>query len=76
MKTRDRLIPPRSDLQLLEFREFADALGLGTPTVRRWISQRRVAAVRVGSRAIRIPATEVERIVSEGLIPVRPDRRG
>jgi len=54
---------------LLAVRAFADALGLGTPTVRRWIAERRIAHVRIGSRAIRVPTAELDRLVSEGMVP-------
>lgn len=59
--------------RLFTVHAFAEAASLGVPTVRRWIAQRRVASVRLGSRAIRVPEAELERIVNQGLVPARED---
>jgi excisionase family DNA binding protein len=44
----------------------AKRLGLKEPTIRLWISQGRIAHLKLG-RAIRVPAEEVERIIRESL---------
>jgi excisionase family DNA binding protein len=48
----------------------AKELGLAESTIRAWIAQRRKGHVRLG-RAIRIPASEIERIVQSGFMPAR-----
>jgi len=48
----------------------ADELALSPHTLRRWISTRRIAHVRLG-RAVRIEVDEINRLLGEGRIPVR-----
>lgn len=50
--------------------EAATDLNLSTSTIRAWLSQRRIGCIRLG-RAIRIPASEIERLVEAGLTPAR-----
>lgn len=59
--------------ELLRVEEFARGLNIKPATVRAWLLRRRISFVRVSSRAIRIPASEVDRILSEGMIPARKD---
>ena len=59
---------------LLRVEDFAARLNIKPSTARAWLLRRRIAKVRLGSRAVRIPASEVSRLISEGLIPAR-DRR-
>lgn len=61
--------------KLLRAGEFADRLGLRVSTVRAWILHRRIRVVRVGKRAIRIPASEVGKIIEAGTIPARGEGR-
>ena len=61
--------------QLLTISEVAARLALKPCTVRAWLLRRRLTKVRVGRRAIRIPASEIERIIIEGTIPAREERR-
>ena len=67
--------PPRirSDGKLLTSQQLADEIGLKVSTVRAWVLRRRINVVRVG-RAVRIPRTEVERLMKEGFTPARPNR--
>jgi len=58
---------------LLSVPEFASALNLTVACVRRWILEQRIATVKLG-RLIRIPSSEVERLISSGLRPARPAR--
>ena len=58
---------------LLSVPEFASALNLTVACVRRWILEQRIATVKLG-RLIRIPSSEVDRLVSSGLRPARPAR--
>ena len=60
-----------SQLQsLLKVPEFAGALKLTNACVRRWILERRVVSIKVG-RLVRIPVSEVDRIIAAGLRPAR-----
>lgn len=56
--------------RLLRVNEFAAEVNVTEAAVRRWLLLRRITAVKIG-RAVRIPATEVERLVAEGLRPAR-----
>jgi excisionase family DNA binding protein len=51
--------------------EAAARLGLSSHTIRAWIGQRRIAYIRLG-RAVRIPAGEVDRLLSENTVPAVP----
>ena len=46
----------------------AKALGLSAYTIRAWIRQRRIAHIRLG-RSVRIPVSEVQRLLRIGLTP-------
>jgi excisionase family DNA binding protein len=59
---------------LLTVAQFAEPLGITTACVRRWLLLRKILYVKVG-RCVRIPATELERLISEGTIPAREPRR-
>ena len=50
---------------LLTVPEFALALRIQPSCVRRWIGDRKIETVRIG-RLVRIPSTEVSRIIREG----------
>ncbi len=71
-----RLVVKAEPERLLLVPEVADWLALRVPTIRAWILHRRIRAVRVGKRAIRIPLSEVERVIAEGTIPARERRDG
>jgi excisionase family DNA binding protein len=58
---------------LLTIPEFAAALRIKPSCVRRWLAESKVTRVRVG-RLVRIPASEVERIVSLGTRQARDNR--
>ena len=45
--------------QYLTVKRTARQLDVGEPTIRRWIAEGKLAAVRVGSRAIRIQAESI-----------------
>ena len=58
--------------QLVTVQEAARQLGLSPYTLYAWIAQRRIVHTRLG-RAVRIPASEVRRLIREGT--VRIDRK-
>lgn len=50
----------------------AEDLGVDPRTVRRWIAEGRLNAVRFSARCIRIDASEVDRFVSEAARNIGP----
>lgn len=58
---------------LLRVNEFAALLDVTPACVRRWLLERKIASTRIG-RLVRIPASEIERLVESGLRPARPAR--
>ena len=60
--------------KLLRPEEFAERVGIKVSTARAWLLLRRISKVKVGRRAIRIPQSEVERIIREGFVPAREER--
>jgi len=61
--------------KLLTLEQAAERLGMKTVTLRMWASARKIARVKIG-RSVRVPASEVERIIERGLIPALPERAG
>jgi excisionase family DNA binding protein len=61
--------------KLLRVTEVAERLGLRVSTIRAWVLYRRIEAVRVGRRAIRIPSSAVQKIIEAGMIPAREPRQ-
>ena len=64
---------------LLSIKEVALRLGLREQTIRKWVALRSIEHIKVGQWTIRIPATEVDRIVESGRVtrctPPAPVRR-
>ena len=65
----------RNDSRPKTVHEAAEALGLSPHTIRAWVAQRRIAHIRLG-RAIRIPASEIIRILRDNTIPASPEADG
>ena len=63
----------KQEVTLLSVPQFADALGVTPACIRRWVLERKITTVKLG-RLIRVPASEVDRLVSSGLRPARPLR--
>jgi len=57
---------------LLTVDETARRLGFRPVTIRKWIAERRLQVVRVGARSVRIPESELTRLVDAGRVPARP----
>jgi excisionase family DNA binding protein len=62
-----------SGRELVTVSEAARSLGLAQVTLRAWIAQRRIGVVRLG-RAVRIPLTEIDRLIERSTVPARQDR--
>lgn len=58
---------------LLSVTEFASALNVTVACTRRWILERKITTVKLG-RLIRIPMSEVERLIDSGLRPAQTVR--
>ena len=50
--------------------EAAAALGLSVHTIRAWVATRKIAYLRLG-RAIRIPVSEIQRLIDASTVPVQ-----
>ncbi len=57
--------------KLLTIEEFAAITGLRPVTIRMWAAARKISSVKLGARALRIPATELNRLIQKGLRPAR-----
>jgi excisionase family DNA binding protein len=57
-------------LNFLTAEEFADQLGITLACARRWLLIRKISHVKLG-RLVRIPASEADRLIREGLVPAR-----
>jgi excisionase family DNA binding protein len=56
--------------RLLKVPEAAEMLALSQKTVWQWIGERRIGVIRLG-RAVRIPQSEIDRLMEEGATPAR-----
>jgi excisionase family DNA binding protein len=59
----------------LKIQQAAIELNLSVACLRAWIAQRRISFIRLG-RSIRIPRTEIERVIEAGTVPARVRRNG
>lgn len=51
----------------------AEDLCVSVHTIRAWIAKRKIGHVRLG-RAVRVPSTEIERLIERGTVPPIVDR--
>jgi excisionase family DNA binding protein len=56
--------------KLLKVPEAAEMLALSQKTIWQWIGERRIGVIRLG-RAVRVPLSEIERLMEEGTTPAR-----
>ena len=61
-------IQPMPAAKLLKVPEAAEMLALSQKTIWQWIGERRIGVVRLG-RSVRVPLTEIERLMEEGTTP-------
>lgn len=59
--------------KMLTVNECADRLGMKPPTIRLWISKRKIGHVKLG-RSVRVPEQECDRLIQENTVPARRDR--
>jgi excisionase family DNA binding protein len=59
--------------QLLSAKEAAKRLGLKPGTIRLWIALRRLPSIRLGERAIRVPADAIDELIERGFTPAKPE---
>lgn len=60
--------------ELLTIQDFAGALRVTTACVRRWITERKISSVKIG-RLVRIPADEIDKLVSKGTRPAQSNAK-
>jgi excisionase family DNA binding protein len=60
--------------ELLTITEFASALKITPACVRRWIIEKRLSVVKLG-RLVRIPRSEVDRLIADGFRPAENRRQ-
>lgn len=54
--------------------EAADITGHKESTWRKWILLRKVRVTKIGA-SVRIPESELSRLITQGQVPVRPEAR-
>jgi excisionase family DNA binding protein len=59
---------------LLTAAEFAKRMNIKEATVRSWLLRGKLSKVKVGARLVRIPSTEIGRIMCDGFVPARKER--
>ncbi|MHB2006833.1 MAG: helix-turn-helix domain-containing protein [Acidobacteriaceae bacterium] len=59
--------------QLWKVPEAAPRLGVARQTLWNWVGSRKIGVYRIG-RSVRIPESEVQRILAESFVPAREDR--
>ena len=73
MQASEATVAKMSDGRMLTLAQAARLLGLQPVTLRAWAARRKIAVHRLG-RAIRVPMSEVERLLEESFIPAKPER--
>jgi excisionase family DNA binding protein len=60
--------------ELLTVNETAVEMNLSVGTIRAWLLSRKLGCVRLG-KAVRIPRSEIQRLIDQGSTPARFGRR-
>ncbi len=60
--------------KLLTAEQAAQILGIKLVTMRSWIAKRMVGSTRLGKRAIRVPDSEIQKLIERGSVPALPER--
>lgn len=58
---------------LLTLEQAAERLGMRPVTLRMWAAKRKIARCKIG-RSVRIPVSEIERLIESSTIPALPER--
>ncbi len=58
---------------LLEIETAAHELGISVSLMRAWIVQQRIGVVRISPNHVRVPTSEVNRIIAAGRVPARSE---
>ncbi len=61
--------------KLLTGAQVAEMLGLKPVTIRQWIAKGKIGSVKIGDRAVRIPVSEIQKLIERGYRPARPERK-
>ena len=56
--------------------EAALLLNLSPATIRAWVRSSRIGYIRIGQRSIRIPGSEIDRLLTDGYHPPVPPKEG
>jgi excisionase family DNA binding protein len=56
---------------LLELETAAHHLGISVSLLRVWVAKRKIGIVRISPNHIRVPTSEVNRIIAAGRVPAR-----
>jgi excisionase family DNA binding protein len=59
---------------MLSIAEFSKAVNLKECTIRAWVNGRKLTVIRLGRR-IRIPETELTRLIAENTVPAKRQGR-
>ncbi len=57
---------------LLEIEIAAHHLGISVSLMRVWIAKQKIGVVRISPNQVRVPTSEVNRIITAGRVPARP----
>jgi excisionase family DNA binding protein len=66
-------VSQRENDELLTIEQASATLGLKPVTLRAWMARRKVGYVRLG-RSVRIPYSEIDRLIERGTVPAREER--
>lgn len=64
-------MPIGRENELFRVEEAAEFLNVKPSTIRAWLLRRKLPAVKVGARCVRIPRRALEQLVNENTVPAR-----